>query len=348
MTTQSAQPKRKLLDQACTELCRSARAVLREKHYSIHTEHTYVDWMRRFIRFHHKRHPRDMGAPEIAAFLTHLAVDHRVAASTQQQALSALLFLYREVLDQEPGPVLISALRPKRPDHLPAAILTREEVSQVIAALPVPDERCASIALVVQLLYGAGLRLIECLRLRVGDVDLTFHQILVRGEKGRPDHVTVLPQSLVAPLQEQIERAAALHRQDLADGYGAVYLPPAIEEEYPAAVGCAASAREWRWQYVFPADERSVDPRSGVTRRHHLGPSGPQKAVRQAALSTGIPKPIHCRAFRDAFAAHLLAAGYTVRTVQELLGHKDVGTTLDRYTHVLNRPGPPILSPLDR
>ncbi len=279
MTTQPEQPK--LLDQA--------RAALREKHYSIHTEHTYVDWMRRFILFHKTeqgsfRHPREMGAAEIEAFLTHLAVDRRIAASTQQQALSALLFLYHQVLDQDPGAVVM--LRPKPPDYQPASVLTREQVRQLITALSGVNR------LVVQLLYGAGLRLIECLRLRVGDVDFDLCQIVVRDEKGRPDHVTMLPQSLVAPLREQIERAAALHRLDLSEGLGAaagaVYLPPAIEKEHPGA------HRQWRWQYIFPAHKRSLDPRSGVTRRHHLGPSGPQKAVRQAARSSGIHKQINC------------------------------------------------------
>ncbi len=326
MAVQFEQPRQKLLDQV--------RAVLREKHYSIHTEHAYVDWIKRFILFHDKRHPRDMAAPEIETFLTHLAVDRRVAASTQQQAFSALLFLYHEVLDKDPGAVV--TLHPKRPDYLPASILTREQVRQVIAALS--GVNC----LVVQLLYGAGLRLIECLRLRVGDVDFDLCQIVVRDEKGWADHVTMLPQSLVASLREQIERAAALHRQDVSEGLGAVYLPPVIEKEHPGA------HRQRRWQYIFPAHKRSLDPRSGVTRRHHLGPSGPQKAVRRAALSAGISKRITCRAFRDAFAAHLLDAGYDVRTVQELLGHRDVNTTLDRYTHVLNRPGPAIYSPLDR
>ena len=318
-------PKPKLLDQA--------RAALREKHYSIHTEHSYIDWMRRFILFHNKRHPREMAAPEIEAFLTHLAVDRCVSAATQQQALSALLFLYREVLDQDPG--VVAMLRPKRPERLPATTMTREEARQVIDALSGVNR------LIVQLIYGAGLRLQACLRLRVGDVDFEHCQIVVRNPKGWPDHVTMLPQSLVTPLQAQIERAAALHRQDLDEGYGAAYLPPAIEQEHPQ------THREWRWQYLFPAHKRSGDPRSGVTRRHHLGPSGPQKAVRQAALSSGIHKRITCRAFRDAFAAHLLEAGYTVRTVQELLGHKDVDTTLNRYIHILNQPGPPIHSPLD-
>lgn len=326
MTAQSERPRQKLLDQV--------RTILREKHYSIHTEHSYVNWIKRFILFHHKRHPRDMAAPEIETFLTHLAVERRIAAATQQQALSALLFLYHEVLEQDPGAVVM--LRPKRPDYLPASILTREQVHQVIAALSGVNR------LVVQLIYGAGLRLIECLRLRVGDVDFGLCQIVVRDQKGWADHVTMLPQSLVAPLQEQIERAAALHRLDVSDGCGAVYLPPLIEKEHPGA------HRQWRWQYIFPAHKRSLDPRSGVTRRHHLGQSSPQKAVRQAARSSGIHKQITCRTFRDAFAAHLLDAGYNVRTVQELLGHRDVNVTLDRYTHILNRPGPPVHSSLDR
>ncbi|MCP4535600.1 MAG: integron integrase [Chloroflexi bacterium] len=335
MAAQSERPKQKLLDQV--------RAVLREKYYSIHTEHTYVNWIKRFILFHKTeqdsfRHPQDMAAPEIKRFLTHLAVDRRIAASTQQQALSALFFLYHEVLDRDPGVVVM--LHPNYPDYLPASVLTREQVGQVITVLSGGNR------LVIQLLYGAGLRLIECLRLRVGDVDFDLCQIVVRDGKGWADHVTMLPQSLVAPLREQIERAAALHRLDISEGFGAaagaVYLPPVIKKEHPRA------HRQWRWQYVFPAHKRSLDPRSDITRRHHLGPSGPQKAVRQAARSSGIHQQINCRAFRDAFAAHLLEAGYDVRTVQELLGHRDVNTTLDRYTHVLKRPGPVIHSPLDR
>ena len=337
MPAQSERPKQKLLDQV--------RTVLREKDYSIHTEHSYVNWIKRFILFHRTeqgsvRHPRDMAAPEIETFLTHLAVDGRIAAATQQQALSALLFLYHEVLNQDPGVVVM--LRPKRPDYLPVSILTREQVHRVIAALSGVNERCPSIALVIQLIYGAGLRLIECLRLRVGDVDFNLCQIVVRDRKGWTDHVTMLPQSLVTPIQEQIERAAALHRLDISEGCGAVYLPPLIEKEHPGV------HRQWCWQYVFPAHKQSLDPRSGITRRHHLGPSGPQKAVRRATRSSGIHKRINCRAFRDAFAAHLLDAGYNARTVQELVGHKDVNTTLDWYTHILNRPGPPIHSPLDR
>jgi integron integrase len=238
------------------------------------------------------------------------------------------------VLEQDPGVVVM--LRPKHLDYLPAFILTREQVHQVIAALSGVNR------LVVQLIYGAGLRLIECLRLRVDDVDFDLCQIVVRDGKGWADHVTMLPQSLVASLQEQIERAAVLHRLDVSEGLGTVYLPPLIEKEHPGV------HREWRWQYVFPAHKHSLDPRSGVTRRHHLGPSGPQKAVRQAARSSDIHKQINCRAFRDAFAAHLLEAGYDIRTVQELLGHRNVNVTLDRYSHILNRPGPDIHSPLDR
>lgn len=319
-------------DQACAELCRRVRDTLRAKQYSIHTEHTYVDWVRRFILFHDNRHPREMAAPEIEAFLTHLAVERNVAASTQNQALTALLFLYREVLGVDPGPVC--AFRAARPARLPAT-LTREEVKRVIAALSGANR------LVAHLLYGAGLRLIECLRLRAGDVDLDFRQTTVRDGKGNVDRVTVLPDSAVELLGVHLQHVRQLHRRDLAAGYGAVYLPPALEEKHPHA------HRRWCWQYVFPAPNLSTDPRSGVRRRHHLGQSTPQRAIRKAARSLGIDdKRISCRILRHCFAAHLLEAGYDVRTVQELMGHQDMQRTLI-YTNVLNRGGPPIVSPLD-
>jgi integron integrase len=318
----SNRPK-KLLDRV--------RDVLRDKHYSIHTERTYVDWIKRYILFHHKRHPRDMAAPEIETFLVHLAVDLNVAASTQNQALSALLFLYREVLEIDPEPV--DAIRAKRPRRLPN-VLTREQVLIVLDALSGVNQ------LIARLLYGSGLRLIECLRLRVQDVDFDYRQIVVHDGKGRADHVTMLPDNLLQPLHAHLRHVKTLHRRDLDDGYGAVYLPVAIEEEHPDA------HREWGWQYLFPAPKLSIDPRSGIRRRHHLGESGPQKAVRKAAQSVGIDKPINCHTLRHCFATHLLESGYDIRTVQQLLGHADVETTLI-YSHVLNRGGPPVRSPLD-
>lgn len=314
---------KKLLDQV--------RDALHLKHYSIRTENSYVDWIRRFILFHGKRHPNEMGAPEVEAFLTHLAVKENVAASTQNQALSALLFLYREVLKKDLGP--IGALRAKKPKRLPT-VLTKEEVRRVL------DHLSGTHRLMAQLLYGSGLRLMECVRLRVKDLDFAQRAIIVRDGKGAEDRVTMLPDSLIAPLQEHLQRVKRLHEEDLAKGHGAVYLPHALERKYPNA------NREWAWQYVFPSDQLSVDPRSGTVRRHHLDESGLQKAVRQAAKRAGIPKPVTPHTFRHSFATHLLEAGYDIRTVQELLGHKDVRTTMI-YTHVLQRGGLAVRSPLD-
>ena len=313
----------KLLDQV--------RDVLRLKHYSIRTENAYVDWIRRFILFHHRRHPSEMGAPEVQAFLTHLAVKENVAASTQNQALSALLFLYREVLHQDLGP--INALRAQKPKRLPT-VLTREEVRRVITQMS------GTHRLMAQLLYGAGLRLMECLRLRVKDIDFEYKTITVRDGKGEEDRVTMLPNSLIAPLQEHLQRVKRLHEEDLAKGYGAVYLSDALERKYPTA------NRDWLWQYVFPSDRLSVDPRSGVVRRHHLSESNLQRAVRQAAQKAGLQKRVTCHTLRHSFATHLLENGYDIRTVQELLGHKDVRTTMI-YTHVLQRGGLAVRSPLD-
>ncbi|HQE93532.1 MAG TPA: integron integrase [Anaerolineae bacterium] len=314
---------RKLLDQV--------RDVLRLKHYSIRTEEAYTAWIRRFILFHHKRHPREMGAAEINAFLTHLAVEQNVAASTQNQALAALLFLYREVLHQDLGPV--EPVRAQKPQRLPV-VLTREEVRQVFAQMS------GLHLLMAQLLYGTGIRLMECVRLRVKDVDFARREIFIRDGKGEKDRVTMLPESLIAPLQEHLKQVQALHQRDLAAGYGAVYLPYALERKCPNA------AREWGWQYVFPATQLSVDPRSGVTRRHHLDESVLQKAVRAAVQKTGIAKPASCHTFRHSFATHLLESGQDIRTVQELLGHADVKTTMI-YTHVLNRGPLGVRSPLD-
>jgi len=321
---------KKLLDQTCTELCRSVRDALRDQHYSIHTEKTYVEWIKRYILFHDKRHPQQMDVPEIEAFLTHLAVHLNVAASTQNQAFSALLFLYREVLEKElESP--IDSTRAKRPRQRVPTVLTREEVTMVLEALSGTNQ------LVAKLLYGSGLRLIECLRLRIIDLDFDHRQIAVRDRKGPVDHVTMLPDSLVEPLQKHLQRVEALHQRDLENGFGAVHLPPTLEEENP---------RDWRWQYVFPSGNLSRDPRSSLTRRHHLGESGPQKAVRKAVKRIGLNKPVSCRTLRDSFATHLLDSGYDVRTVQELLGHKDVKTTMV-YSHVLNR-GVAVRSPLDQ
>ncbi|MER3545793.1 MAG: integron integrase [Chloroflexota bacterium] len=323
MSRQFSPQSPKLLDQV--------RQALRVKHYSIRTEEAYLHWIRRYILFHDKRHPAEMGAPEVQAFLTHLAVTENVAASTQNQALSALLFLYREVLHQDLGP--INALRAQKPKHLPT-VLTREEVRQVIAQMS------GTHRLMAQLLYGAGLRLMECVRLRVKDIDFEYKTITVRDGKGEEDRVTMLPDSLITPLQEHLQRVKRLHEEDLARGCGAVYLPYALERKYPNA------NRDWLWQHVFPSDRLSVDPRSGVVRRHHLDESNLQRAVREAAQKAGVGKRVTCHTFRHSFATHLLENGYDIRTVQELLGHKDVRTTMI-YTHVLQRGGLAVRSPLD-
>jgi len=291
-----------------------------------------VAWIRRYILFHNKRHPNEMGSKEIETFLTHLAIKENVAASTQNQALSALLFLYRYVLQKDlDGP--IDALRAQKPKRLPT-VLTKEEVRKVISHLPGTPRLMAS------LLYGSGLRLMECLRLRVKDLDFAQRQIIVRDGKGQQDRVTMLPESLIAPLQEHLQRVKRLHEEDLDKGYGAVYLPDALERKYPNA------SREWAWQYVFPSDRLSEDPRTGIVRRHHLDESNLQKAVKEAARLAGIAKLVGPHTFRHSFATHLLQNGYDIRTVQELLGHKDVKTTMI-YTHVLQRGGLAVRSPLD-
>jgi integron integrase len=308
------------------------RAAIRMKHYSIRTEDSYVQWIRRFILFHGKRHPMEMGEMEISQFLSHLAVEGKVAASTQNQALSALLFLYRTVLEQEVGR-LHEVARAKTPDRLPV-VFTAGEARAVLAHLEGTPWLMAS------LLYGAGLRLMECVRLRVKDIDFHSGQLVVRAGKGDKDRVTMLANTLVAPLQQHLLHVKALHAQDTREGYGAVYLPYALERKYPQA------NKEWGWQYVFPAKKRSVDPRSGQVRRHHLDEKVLQRAVARAVRAAGLTKPASCHTFRHSFATHLLEAGYDIRTVQELLGHKDVSTTMI-YTHVLNRGGKGVRSPLD-
>jgi integron integrase len=308
------------------------RDAIRLKHYSIRTEESYVTWIKRYILFHNKRHPKEMTTAEIEAFLTHLAVQQNVAASTQNQALSALLFLYRDVL-KTPLDLPIAAIRAKKPKRLPM-VLTKEETLTVIARLPGTQR------LMAKLLYGGGLRLMECLRLRVKDLDFAQHQIIVRDGKGMEDRLTMLPDSLIGPLQEHLSHVEHLHAQDVAQGLGSVYLPYALERKYPRA------GRLWIWQYVFPSDRLSKDPRTGITRRHHASESGLQKAVSQAGRSVGLNKRISCHTFRHSFATHLLQQGYDIRTVQELLGHKDVKTTMI-YTHVLNRGGLAVRSPLD-
>jgi len=317
-------PKRKFLDQL--------RDILRAKHYSYSTEQTYVGWVRRYILFHNKRHPQEMGEPEVEAFLTHLAVNENVSASTQNQALCALVFTYRYLLKQ-PLSESIEAVRAKRPKHLPVVLTVTETRSLLQKMNGTP-------LLVAQLLYGSGLRLMEGLRLRVKDVDFEQQQIMIRDGKGYQDRVTLLPTSVVDALKAHLREVKYLHEKDLQEGYGQVYLPYALERKYPKA------GRDWIWQYVFPASIRSQDPRSGIIRRHHLDPSVIQKAVKTALQQVGISKKASCHTLRHSFATHLLQNGYDIRTVQELLGHKDVKTTMI-YTHVLNKGGLGVRSPLD-
>lgn len=323
-TAQEAPRPKKLLDQVTDRL--------RLKHYSRRTEEAYLAWIRRYILFHHKRHPRDLGVPDIEAFLTDLAVTHHVATSTQNQALSALIFLYREVLFIElPG--LIDAVRAKKPKRLPT-VLTKTEARLVITQMT------GTRRLIAQILYGSGLRILECLRLRIKDLDFEHRSILVRDGKGMNDRITMLPEAIIPDLQRHLRKVKLLHQEDLAAGYGGVYLPFALSEKYPNA------DHEWIWQYVFPASKRSADPRSGLIQRHHLDERWVQKAVQHAARAAGITKHVGCHTFRHSFATHLLENGYDIRTVQELLGHKDVSTTMI-YTHVLNRGGRAVRSPLD-
>jgi integron integrase len=308
------------------------RAKLRRLGLARRTEEAYVGWIRRFVLANGKRHPVAMGALEVEAFLTGLAMHGHVAPATQNQALSALLFLYREVLGIE-LPWMDEIRRAKRPQRLPV-VLARNEVGALL------DELQGLPWLMASLLYGSGLRLMECVRLRAKDVDFERHEITVRQGKGGKDRRTMLPVRLEAPLRAQLDEARRVHERDLAAGFGEVWLPDALARKYKGA------AREWGWQYAFPADRRSTDPRSGVVRRHHVDESVLQRAVKGAARQARIGKPATCHTLRHSFATHLLEAGYDIRTIQELLGHKDVATT-QIYTHVLNRGGAGVLSPLD-
>jgi integron integrase len=315
-----------------SKLLDHARDLMRTCHLSIRTEEAYLAWIKQYILFHHKQHPAKLGAKDVTSFLSYLAVERHVSASTQNQALSAILFLYREVLEQEID-WITDAIRAQKPKRLPV-VFTRQETQAVLLQLS------DTVWLMASLLYGSGLRLMECVRLRVQDIDFVSHQIIVRHGKGGKDRVTVLPNSLVERLDRHLARAKALHEQDLRAGFGGVYLPFALARKYPQA------EREWRWQYVFPASKRSTDPRSGKEQRHHIAESVLQRAVRSAIRRAGINKAGSCHTFRHSFATHLLEAGYDIRTVQELLGHSDVSTTMI-YTHVLNRGGKGVLSPLD-
>jgi integron integrase len=309
-----------------------ARSILRRKHYSLRTERSYVQWLERFVAFHHYRNPKDLGPREIEAFLTHLAVREQVAAATQNQALSAILFVYRSVLGI-PLDTPFNAARARTTRRVPT-VLSRDETRLVLGYLTGEHQ------LMAQLLYGSGMRLMECLRLRVKDLDFDNHQVLIREPKGNHERFTILPASLFDPLQDHLERVYRRFLTDLDQGNAAVVLPFALARKYPNA------PEEWIWQFVFPARRISQDPRSGKSARHHASPSSLQKAVARAALESHINKRISCHTFRHSFATHLLESGYDIRTVQDLLGHKDLKTTMI-YTHVLHRGGLAVRSPLD-
>jgi integron integrase len=316
--------KPKLLDRV--------RSHLRLNHYSIRTEQAYLDWVRRYILFPKKRHPEEMGEDEIAHFLTYLAAERNVAASTQNQAFSALLFLYQQVLGRKLN-FIDGVVRVTQPARIPV-VLSKQEVHAVLAQMR-GDYR-----LMTELLYGSGLRLMECLRLRIKDIDFAYNRIAIRDGKGSKDRVTMLPARLKEALRAHLDRVRELHRHDSARGGGAVYMPAGLDRKYPNA------KRTWAWQYVFPASKASIDPRSGEQRRHHVQEKNLQNAVKMAMRKADIAKAASCHTFRHSFATHLLENGSDIRTVQELLGHKDVSTTMV-YTHVLNKPGLGVKSPLD-
>jgi len=317
-------PTPKLMDQM--------RHALRTRHYSVRTEQAYCRWVLRFIRFHGLRHPAEMGEEEINAFLTHLAVKDHVSASTQTQALSALLFLYRKVLKREPGD-LGDVVRACPSTRVPV-VMTPGEVRDVLAELD------GEVRLVASLMYGTGMRLMECLRLRVQDIDFHRNEIWVRRGKGGRDRVTMLPDALKPVLREHLRRVKVTHERDLEDGWGAVLLPEALDRKYPSA------PTDWRWQWVFPQATRWRDPTTGRQGRHHVHPTVVQRAVKNGVQRAGVTKRVGCHTFRHSFATHLLENGYDIRTIQELLGHKNVSTTMI-YTHVLNRGGCGVRSPLD-
>jgi len=318
-------PKLKLLEQV--------REVMRLKHYSIRTERSYCDWVRRYVRFHQMKSREAMlpAEPKMEAFLSHLAVQGNVAVSTQHQAFNALLFVYREVLHVQVG--RIESVRATRPARVPT-VLTPEEAKRVITVMS------GTTQLVVKLIYGSGLRLLEALRLRVHDLDFAMKQLTVRDGKGAKDRYTVLAESVIPVLGEHLERVKLRHEQDLQEGNGAVYLPGALDRKYPGA------AREWGWQYVFPARDLSTDPRTGVVRRHHIDEVTVHRAIKTAVSRVGIAKRVSSHTFRHSFATHALQRGADIRTIQELLGHNDVSTTMI-YTHVLRQGGSGMKSPLD-
>jgi integron integrase len=315
----------KLLDQL--------RIEIRFRKYSIRTEKSYADWVKRYIFFHNKKHPKDMGNKEIKAYLNWLANNRNVAASTQNQALCSLLFLYRYVLNKEVTWVNEIAWA-KKPKKLPV-VFTRGEAKNILTLLSGDSQ------LISYVMYGSGLRVNECISLRIQDIDFGYKQIIVRNAKGEKERTTVLPESSIVDLQKQIAKVEIIHKNDLCDGYGSVYLPYALKRKYKNA------EKEFIWQYLFPSKILSVDPRSGTKQRHHIHASCPQKAVRKAVLQTRLRKRGTCHSFRHSFATHLLEDGYDIRTIQELLGHEDVSTTMI-YTHVLQSGAKAVLSPVDK
>jgi len=314
------------------KLLNQVRAELRKRHYSHRTEEAYIGWIRSFIRYHGIRHPREMGKDEVEGFLSHLAVDRKVAAATQNQALSALLFLYRDVLGITLE-WLDNVVRAKKPARLPV-VLTREEVTTILSRLHGPNWIAG------MLMYGAGLRLLECLRLRIKDIDFGYRQIVVREGKGNKDRITILPKAVEDRLKLHLEEVKILHGKDLMARAGYVMLPEGLEKKYPQA------NRQWSWQWVFPATRYFQGPTTDRRFRHHLHETVLQRAVKEAASRAGLAKRVTCHTFRHSFATHLLEEGYDIRTIQELLGHRDVTTTMI-YTHVLNRGGKCVRSPLD-
>jgi len=324
-TATSSQKPKKLLDQF--------RDNIRIKQYSYRTEQTYIQWVREYILFHNKRHPREMGVAEINQFITHLVVDRKASASTQNQAISAILFLYRNTLHIELDQSSLNFIRPKKGKRVPN-VLSAKEVRAVITNMTGPYK------LMVQIMYGSGLRLMECLRLRVKDIDFENHRIIVYDGKGGDDRVTMLPDSVIAPMREHLIQIKAVHKKDLAANLGSVQMPFALDKKYPTA------HKEWIWQFVFPASTLYTEAETGLTRRHHIHETALQRAIRAAAKIAKIEKRVTPHTFRHSFATHLLQNGYDIRTVQELLGHKDVKTTMI-YTHVLQRGGLAVKSPLD-
>lgn len=323
--SQSPTGQPKLLDRV--------RSALRVRHYSLRTEEAYIHWIKRYIFFHNKRHPQEMGEKEIGSFLNHLAEKESVAASTQNQALCALLFLYKQVLQMELGPFK-NIIWAKKPPKLPV-VFTQQEMKAVLSQLS------GIYRIIGELLYGSGLRLMECLRLRVKDIDFGYCQIVVQDAKGGKGRVTVFPSVVIEPLTRHLDQVKKLHLKDQEENHPGVQLPYALERKYPNA------GKSWGWFWVFPASNLSIDPRSGIRRRHHLHESAIQKAVQEAIRKAGIHKHAGCHTFRHSFATHLLESGYDIRTVQELLGHKDVKTTMI-YTHVLNKGKLGVISPADR